>query len=301
MSQPIAAQTDQAPAAMDDTTSAFQDMDLDEPVRRKRRRSGTTKPANPPVLLNAPGLPNGFPFIQSPKTPILGMPALVPDANASNAFTDQVRLQIASIRHQMGNVERTQRALRQQLRELVRFVHGSEEQESTIAPQPKARSAKSVQIRILLHRASPSAAPLASHDFTANVPATRARSMDQFRRAISDAFRPLMIEAYGEPFKLLEGTMKLKSANGADTENDFLFYFDQKQKKLKTMDLVYKSWFKGNITRVTENVPEAEVWDQADRTGQDDSPRKASEDKADDVNMNVEATTQNPDGLLPLN
>lgn len=97
-----------------------------------------------------------------------------------------------------------------------------------------------------------------------------------------------MIEAYGEPFKLLEGTMKLKSANGAATENDFLFYFDQK--KLKDVGLVYKSWFKGNITRVTENVPEVEVWDQVDRTGQDDSQRKESVELTEDINMNVEAT-----------
>jgi len=110
--------------------------------------------------------------------------------------------------------------------------------------------------------------------------------MHNFCRVVSEAFDPVMIEAYGESLKLVEGTMQLKIASETSTENDSLFYFDHK--KLQMISGRYKGWYKDNVTLGTEDVVEVEVWDQADRTGQDNSERKESAEFVDDVNMNVE-------------
>lgn len=106
MSQPTATQTALASATMDDTTSAFHHMNFDEPVRRRKRgRRGGSKPANP----SAAGLAQVARFnslLARPQSPLVfDIPALTPDAAASDAYTDQIRLQIASIRKQMSNVE----------------------------------------------------------------------------------------------------------------------------------------------------------------------------------------------------
>ena len=79
--------------------------------------------------------------------------------------------------------------------------------------------------------------------------------------------------------------MKLKNADGGTTEDDFLFYFDEKS--LETAGPRYKKWYKDNVTRVTVDIPAVEVWIQDDRTARDDSEKKDAVWK-DDSNMDFE-------------
>ena len=184
MSQPIASQIALAPAAMDDTTSTFQDMDLDEPFHRsKRRRRGTTKPANPAVSSDLSGPTTSVPLIQSSNVLSPGITSFAPDALASNVFSDQVSLQIAGIKTQMSNMDGGQRALRSQLRELERFVYRAEQQSAPETTQRKFRSAKSVMIRVQLHPL-PLLRPSATPNFRTNVADTRAKSLHQFCKPV---------------------------------------------------------------------------------------------------------------------
>ena len=204
--------------------------------------------------------------------PVFDMSAITPDAAASDAYTDQIRLQTAGIKTQMSNMERDQRTLRQRLHELERFVRRTEQQDPSNVLRRRNRSAKSVQIRVLLHRAPSSSTPSEPQDFTANIHASRAKSIDQLRKAVSEAFEPLMTEATDKKrLRVLEGTMKLKSADGMATDDNSLLYIGQQNRKM--LGVRYRSWYKDNVTTVTEEVPEIEIWDQTDCTGQINSER----------------------------